>query len=117
MQPICGRTRENFRRASPLHQLLSLLATQRGGTLQRLMPRVLLVHGVEDTTVPFTATADAGRRLRGCLGRCEEVYLAGTGHQDVIMHLMLGGPARDTVLEWLSPAPKERDGTQLQSRL
>ena len=117
MQPICGRTRENFQRASPLHQLLVLLGTQRGNALQRLAPRVLLVHGVEDTTVPFTATADAGRLLRACLGRCEEAYMPGTGHQDVIMHFMLGGPARDIVLKWLSPAPRERVGTQLQSRL
>ena len=43
--------------------------------------------------------------------------MPGTGHQDVIMHFMLGGPARDIVLEWLSPAPRERVGTQLQSRL
>merc|ERR1719491_1652217 len=93
MQPICGRTRENFRRASPAHRLLSLLGTQREGTLHHLAPRALLVHGVEDATVPFAATADAGRVLRAAGLACEEAYLAGAGHQDMVMHLMLGGPA------------------------
>jgi hypothetical protein len=117
MQPICGRTQENFRRASPAQQLPLLLGTQREGTLPRLPPRALLVHGVEDATVPFPTTADAARLLRSCGGGCEEVYLASTGHQDVIMHLMLGGPARDAVLEWLLRGGRESSAMRLRSRL
>jgi hypothetical protein len=87
---------------------MALLRTQNEGddrmqhTIQQCMPPILLVHGIEDTTVPFTATSDAGRVLRSCgIKTCDEIYLTDTGHQDVIMHFMMGGCARDIVLDWL----------------
>ncbi|KAL3815657.1 hypothetical protein ACHAXA_006932 [Cyclostephanos tholiformis] len=106
MKPICGHTRANFRLASPVYRFLSLLCSDDDEdamtSVRRLSPPILLVHGIEDATVPFTATADAGRMLRSCgLARCDEMYLDGTGHQDVIMHFMFGGPAKDLVLNWI----------------
>ena len=129
MKPICGHTRENFRSASPVHRFLSLLRDDGGDdeyddgvAVQRLAPPILLVHGMEDSTVPFTATADAGRTLRSCgLTRCDEIYLDGTGHQDVIMHFMFGGLARDLVLNWIlrcrRGARLETNTSQIRSRL
>lgn len=125
MKPICGHTRENFAQASPVKRLLSLLGKQRGEStaitssiIQQLAPPILLVHGIEDSTVPFTATSDAGRHLRSCgLNRCEEVYLEETSHQEVIMHFMLGGSAKDVVLDWLLQCSKGRSMAQLKSRL
>jgi len=105
MKPICGHSRDSFDRASPVKRLLSLFREQQRTattTIQQLTPPILLVHGVEDSTVPFTATADAGRMLRSCgLKKCDEMYLDETNHEDVIMHFMLGGLAKDLVLGWL----------------
>ena len=110
LKPICGHTRESFDNASPVKRLMALLCTQNEGddamqqqhTLQQYMPPILLVHGIEDTTVPFTATSDAGKMLRSCgINICDEIYLMDTGHQDVIMHFMMGGCAKEIVLEWL----------------
>jgi hypothetical protein len=144
MKPACGHTRDNFHKASPVKRLLSLFGKQRieeeamaddstllsspptaATSIQRLTPPILLVHGIEDSTVPFTATSDAARTLRSCgLKVCDEVYLEETTHQDVIMHFMLGGVARDVVMDWLLSQQQcrcnrqqQRWEVELQSRL
>jgi alpha-beta hydrolase superfamily lysophospholipase len=72
-------------------------------TMQQITPPMLLVHGIEDAVVPFTATSDAARILKSCgLTDCHEIYLEKTEHQDVIMHFMMGGAAMDAVFDWLS---------------
>jgi len=120
MKPICGHTREAFHKASPVKRLLSLMRNQREEKLaiQQLFPPTLLVHGIEDSTVPFTATTDAALLLRSCgLKQCDEIYLDNTSHQEVIMHFMLGGPAKDLVLEWLGQCNRKKKIAQIQSRL
>ena len=124
MKPICGHSREGFDRASPAKRLLSKLAwfREQGDddvessspysnsstrmqmpTMQQITPPMLLVHGIEDAVVPFTATSDAARILKSCgLTDCHEIYLEKTEHQDVIMHFMMGGAAMDAVFDWLS---------------
>jgi hypothetical protein len=63
---------------------------------------MLFLHGMEDSTVPFTATADAARALRSCgVVDCEQVYLEKCGHEDVVMHFMIGGAARDFTMDYL----------------
>ncbi|KAL7546918.1 hypothetical protein ACHAWF_010244 [Thalassiosira exigua] len=101
MMPICGHSRENFDKASPARRLRHLVAKYGELLIRQRSPPLLLVHGIEDATVPFTATADAGRALRGCGMDCDELYLEETGHQDVVMHFMLGGRARDLALDWM----------------
>ena len=68
-------------------------------------PATLLVHGMEDETVPFTATAEAAYMLQssatGAATNIDQVYIAKAQHQETVMHLMLGGPTRDAILEWL----------------
>jgi len=137
MKPICGYTRLNFDRASPAKRLLSNLASFREQvdsadsanlTMQQITPPMLLVHGIEDPVVPFTATSDAARKLKSCgLTDCHEIYLEKTEHQEVIMQFMMGGPAMDAVFDWLRGQRRHnnaigRDGgrkvkLQLQSRL
>jgi len=130
MKPICGHSRKKFNEASPVKRFLSLFREQsdddsvlhnHARSIQQLTPPILLVHGIEDSTVPFTATADAGRILRSCgLQRCDEIYLDETGHQDVIVHFMFGGLAKDLVLDWLFKCYRGRRGrrsSQLKSRL
>ncbi|KAL7473703.1 hypothetical protein ACHAXS_014211 [Conticribra weissflogii] len=127
MKPICGFTRENFDKASPAKRLLAYLSqyperdTDDGDTnaLQHLAPKMLLIHGIEDGTVPFTATSDAARQLRSCgLENCYDVYLDKTGHQEVIMHFMLGGMAQEIVWEFLLETCEFRRTSRIQhSRL
>ncbi|KAL9184378.1 hypothetical protein ACHAXT_002464 [Thalassiosira profunda] len=121
MKPICGHSRENFHKANPMRRLRALLAKQKediAGTIPQLFPPVLLVHGIEDSTVPFTATSDAGRMLRSSgVERCEEMYLEETGHQEVVMHFMLGGPAKDLAMDWLLRGAGQKGVATMQSRL
>ena len=122
MKPICGHSRINFHKASPAKHLMTLIAQQREDTststsnhypqpptIQQLFPPTLLVHGIEDSTVPFTATSDAGRILRSCgIQQCDEIYLEETGHEQVVMHFMLGGAANDLVMGWLLQGSRQR---------
>lgn len=130
MKAICGHTRMNFQLSNPTNRFASLLCGRSEDDenmviiTQRLTPPILLVHGIEDATVPFTATSDAGRTLRSFgLTRCDEIYLAETGHADVIKHFMFGGEARKLVLDWIIDCPRldtrgqELSTSQIRSRL
>jgi len=130
MKPACGHSREDFHVASPAILLTKLIAMNdilEEGTVQNddgknddnadvdsllqqygsccpsmFLPRILMVHGMEDGTVPFTATSEAARILRSCgVTNLDELYLAQTGHEDTVMHFMLGGEAKDGTLKWL----------------
>ena len=57
------------------------------------------------TTVPFTATAEAARRLVACGLAPQQLYLAKTGHQETVLHMMLGGLTYDKVVAWLASRP------------
>lgn len=60
------------------------------------------MHGADDTTVPFTATVEAGSIIRSCGIDCiDDLYIDGTGHEDTIMHFMIGGQTKDLVSEWM----------------
>ena len=80
---------------------------------------MVLIHGVEDETVPFTATSEAARVLRSCgLRQLDEIYVTGTGHQEDIVQVMLGGKFRDLIVDWLSSYDnKRRASSGLMSKL
>jgi alpha-beta hydrolase superfamily lysophospholipase len=112
MKAICGSSRNNFSIASPLSRMYNkIMKSNTEITVDECAPPMLLIHGIEDTTVPFTATADAARLLRGCgLTRCDEVYVDKCGHQEVVMQLMLGGSTRDIIKEYLLESkPKQNE--------
>lgn len=119
MKPACGSSREEFDRNSPAHRVRQLFTNVAECDMlcsDNFIPRMLLIHGIEDGTVPFTATAEAARTLRSCgASKCTEVYLAQTGHQDTVMHLMLGGRARDVIVHWLSMPEKDSSHKRSQA--
>lgn len=83
--------------------------------MDRFFPRMLLVHGIEDDTVPFTSTSEGARIMRMCgVQQCEEFYAPLTGHQDAVIHLMLGGRVKDYIQHWLSNL---HEGSALRSKL
>jgi predicted esterase len=78
-------------------------------SLDNYLPQMVLVHGIEDDTVPFTATAEAARVLRTCgVTKCQEIYVAATGHQDTVMQIMLGGRTREAVVDWIKDLSTNR---------
>jgi pimeloyl-ACP methyl ester carboxylesterase len=128
MKPVNGSTHQAFRLNSPVWRLRSALLglpSNVEAILNRLCPHIALIHGIEDDTVPFTATAEAGRMLRSFgITRIQEIYIPHTGHQDAIIQCMLGGKARDEIMEWIrrilvSSSASEMTGTRftVQSRL
>jgi acetyl esterase/lipase len=112
MKPACGHSREQFRHNSPACRLVDSLASFQecdNLALDNFLPRMLLIHGIEDDTVPFTSTGEAARLLRACgTTKCDEIYLPETGHSDTILHVMFGGRARNDILDWLEHPKRER---------
>ena len=122
MKAACGYTRDMFHRNSPHRRLKNFLATFDESVklcINRFMPPMVLIHGVEDETVPFTATSEAARVLRSCgLRNVDEIYVTGTGHQEDIVQVMLGGKFRDLIVDWLSSYSNKRSvSSALNSKL
>jgi len=117
MKPACGSTRRSFRDNSPASRLMSnLVDVDETSTalLSQYFPPSLLLHGIEDSTVPFTATSEAGRIIRSCgITNCVEAYIGGTSHQETVMEMMLGGPTKDAVLEWLKSDDEEQQSNSI----
>lgn len=109
MKPSCGYSREGFRHHSPALRLQACLSASVSSTIGKEpskpiveFPSTLLLHGIDDTTVPFTATAEAAQVLRACgVVLCDEIYVAETGHQDAVVQLMLGGRTQSLVVDWI----------------
>lgn len=108
LKPVNGMTREALIQNSPVWQIQQLLLQYQVMANENnnecfLPQNMLLVHGIEDTTVPFTATAEAASKIRssGLVKQVDEIYVAKTGHQDTVFQLMLGGAVLDKVSVWL----------------
>ncbi len=122
MKPACGFTNAEFDRHSPalrLEAFLKEMNENSDGTCMmdnvvdfnttKLIPPMLLVHGVEDDVVPFTSTSEAARIIKSCgAENCTELYPSETGHVDVVMHFMFGGRSTGTVIDWLVDLPDHR---------
>ena len=133
MKPVNGYTRHNFQINSPAQRLQSALAHiyQASSTekpdnqslistaaLDHLIPPMCLVHGMDDATVPFTSTAEAARVLKSCgVTHVDEIYLADVGHQDVVMHFMMGGSALDETFAWIHKRHKEELGSSSRTHM
>jgi acetyl esterase/lipase len=104
LKPACGYSREQFRKNSPVLRLQDFLASiqeHRELCPSLFFPSTLLVHGMEDSTVPFTATSEAARLLRACgLSNVDEYYVPRGGHPDTVVELMLGGKVPRAIVKW-----------------
>jgi acetyl esterase/lipase len=118
MKPACGYSRDNFDKSSPALSLKrGLKAVNNESRVASLLPpSILLVHGMEDSTVPFTATSEAASILRSCgVSQVDEIYLAQIQHQETVMHLMLGGITCDETLKWM--LLRKKRSTIIRSKL
>jgi acetyl esterase/lipase len=123
MKAANGYTREQFRLNTPALRVQEFLISFQESSrlaLDHFFPKTLLIHGIEDDTVPFTATSESARILRACgLTKCEEFYAPLTGHQDAVMHLMFGGRVQTAVVDWLldRDSRRQRKMGPLRSKL
>jgi len=110
MQPACGYSEELFLRFSPAEQLANLIldpslsATERDLLLNSLPPKISLVHGLNDGTVPPSSSKELSRVFQQCgVKNCKEYYMQHTAHEDAIMQFMvpLGGPTHELVTSLL----------------
>lgn len=62
------------------------------------LPPLLFVHGANDTTVPYTASASMAARLPSA----ELRVLPETKHVQTALELMFGGGTTDAVLDWIA---------------
>ena len=106
MQPACGNSREMFLRYSPAVQVSHMFAKcslpEEQNSFSRSFPPMVLVHGMEDDTVPYSASKEAGRVLRASgITQCSEIYERDAGHEEAIMQVMIGGPVQDIIIDLL----------------
>eukprot|EP01083_Nonionella_stella_P100838 284961_1 len=117
MKAACGHTKKSFDYFSPnvrlqnilgkYHSSSELSSTSISESASNTMPKILLLHGLDDDTVPFTSTAEMGIIIKDCgVQYCKEKYLIDTGHADLAMELMLGGNTQDLVMDWIENGRK-----------
>lgn len=109
MQPACGYTRERMRENGARE--VWEMGRRGGGRRERKLDLVFL-HGVEDTTVPFTQSkmaADFFRTVDLGGGRVEEIYGL-WDHQRPAIDWCFGGECLDRVLDVLHGGRKGATG-------
>ena len=105
MKAACGYNKENLSNYSPVLQLyktLIKLPHHERAMVNENSPRIAMIHGILDDTVPFTATREAAKFLKLVgINKCDEMYLSEKGHSDTVFDLMFGGKTLATVMNWL----------------
>lgn len=125
MKPACEFTTEAFKQHSPIISLLRSFSSWSESQIQIILsalPPLLFVHGSEDTTVPFTSSADAAYTLRSMgVQNCSEYYIPCIGHEETVFDLMFGGGTRDICLHFITtrvnPTSMLDDKCMLKSKL
>jgi len=122
LKPINGFDRKSLLWNSPAVRLIRMLrhSSVDDKNVSRAFPRrFLLLHGVEDETVPYTATSEAASMLRSCgVVQCQEMYLGDhVGHQDTVLQLMIGGCTRDELQKWMSLSYLTETNAVVRSKL
>ena len=112
MKAACGNDKESLSNYSPVLQLFQNLIKRPGHErelVNQYCPRMAMIHGVHDDTVPFTATRQAAKLLNlAGITKCDEMYLSETGHSETVFELMFGGRTQTAVMNWLDNAKATR---------
>jgi acetyl esterase/lipase len=105
MKAACGYDKKRLSDYSPVLQLFQNIVTRPRVEQHRFheaCPRIALIHGVQDETVPYTSSRQAARLLSlSGIPKLEEMFLSEAGHSDTVLELMFGGKTQDAVMEWL----------------
>ncbi|CAB9519354.1 Carboxylesterase [Seminavis robusta] len=111
MKAAMGFSRKNFAKHSPALKMVEYLSSEWSTewALGTVLPRIALMHGIEDDVVPFMSTAEAAHLLRSCgVTRLDEMYFAKTGHNECALQIMMGGNVRDAVVDWIEKTSSKK---------
>ena len=105
MKAACGNDKANLSDYSPVLQLYKTLIKRpehERELVDEHSPRIAMIHGMQDDTVPFTATREAAKFLNlSGITKCDEMYLTDKGHSDTVFDFMFGGKTQTAVMNWL----------------
>jgi acetyl esterase/lipase len=91
-------------------------STARFSTELNLSFESLMIHGLDDTTVPFTSTAEIAHQLEACGAIVRQVYLPGLDHTEPVIHLMTRVMKDNSTLRVVKGYLRELDGTSDDGR-
>jgi len=94
LAPAGGGTLASWRRYSPLRVLETTNATE--------LPPIALIHGEDDTTVPFQSSVKMAKALEQHARHSSHWILPGVQHAETAIHLMVEGPTLSMLSDWLS---------------
>lgn len=95
LQPANGHAEEEWALRSPTRLV--------DKTTSSNLPPTLLIHGVEDTVVPYTSALEFHEALQECQAHnnCTLSLLPSIEHAETVLQLMVGGKTQDVVVDWL----------------
>lgn len=101
LKPANGHVEDEWTLRSPMRLVKEMESIE--------LPPTLLIHGVEDSVVPYTSALDFFGALEGCEANenCTLSILPSTEHAETVIELMVGGKTQDVVLDWLERQVKE----------
>jgi len=111
--PACGLTDEKFLELSSGHIWEKMLSTMKQRQIdfnQIKIPSMLFLHGIEDDTVPYSATVELMKKLipsSKTIHKIQAKLLEDVNHTDTINHFVYGGPSLDISLDWIENSKKE----------
>jgi len=99
MKPACGTTLDNFNFYSPS---LRLSSVPRNSFEHINIPKLFLLHGVDDDTVPFTSSRKAAKLMKAWgLSSIDDIYLHEVDHTSLLFDLMFGGKSKQKLIDCL----------------
>ena len=100
MKPACGYTLDNMDFYSPS---LRLSTVPRGSLKYVTSPKIFILHGLEDDTVPFTSSRKGAKLMRAWgLTSIYDAYLHDVDHTGIIFDIMFGGKSKNTIIDCLT---------------
>lgn len=118
LAPACGMSLGGWKKVSPflLAQRRSIIEEKdeeetRSMICQNFPASTILIHGVMDTTVPYTST----QSFAEATGLEWLPLVDQVGHGDTISGLMFGGPSQKVVLDWMRTAQRGKSSCSSSS--
>lgn len=126
LKAACGQNGVGFAQVSVAHRLERIVNAAKAARRdessstkdeeawwESILPRMLFLHGTDDTTVPYTSTVELVNELfrsvnaidamstQMSVDQLQKSILLDVEHAETALHLMVGGQTRDVVMDWL----------------
>ena len=104
MKPAGGFTRELLNYYSPTWRMKN--KQHPGAAESTNIPKILLIHGMDDDTAPFTSTSDLYFTLKEKSNSSNidisQFIMEKTGHVETLTELIFGGKSKDIIINWIN---------------